>query len=230
MPGLGGRMSTVIKSKISRMLDRAEDPSRDARLRLPEAGRAASERQEGHRRRRHVEEAPPDAVPEARAAGGQARHAGPPGAVAGPRGPGPRRARAQDRRPDRAPVARPAGHGAREPAGAADREREEAAHEDRGLPDEEGGHQGAVLRRRGAGEDLRGRQRRGRADGRRRPGDPARRGQDRADAGPRGGRRGARGRRHLRRPHAARPGRRTTSTASWRSSAPARRWTTSWRR
>jgi phage shock protein A len=27
MPGLGGRMSTVIKSKISRMLDRAEDPS-----------------------------------------------------------------------------------------------------------------------------------------------------------------------------------------------------------
>jgi phage shock protein A len=26
MPGLGGRMSTVIKSKISRMLDRAEDP------------------------------------------------------------------------------------------------------------------------------------------------------------------------------------------------------------
>ena len=27
MPGLGGRMSTVIKSKISRMLDRAEDPA-----------------------------------------------------------------------------------------------------------------------------------------------------------------------------------------------------------
>jgi phage shock protein A len=27
MPGLGGRMSTVIKAKISRMLDRAEDPS-----------------------------------------------------------------------------------------------------------------------------------------------------------------------------------------------------------
>src|SRR6059058_5750978 len=26
MPGLAGRMSTVIKSKISRMLDRAEDP------------------------------------------------------------------------------------------------------------------------------------------------------------------------------------------------------------
>src|ERR687898_1838278 len=27
MPGLAGRMSTVVKSKISRMLDRAEDPS-----------------------------------------------------------------------------------------------------------------------------------------------------------------------------------------------------------
>src|ERR671911_386045 len=26
MPGLAGRMSTVVKSKISRMLDRAEDP------------------------------------------------------------------------------------------------------------------------------------------------------------------------------------------------------------
>ena len=27
MPGLGGRFSTVMKSKISRMLDKAEDPS-----------------------------------------------------------------------------------------------------------------------------------------------------------------------------------------------------------
>src|SRR5689334_19923024 len=26
MPGLGGRMSTVIKAKVSRLLDRAEDP------------------------------------------------------------------------------------------------------------------------------------------------------------------------------------------------------------
>ena len=35
---------------------------RDPRLRLPEAGRAAPERQEGHRRRRHGQEAPADAV------------------------------------------------------------------------------------------------------------------------------------------------------------------------
>ena len=27
MPGLAGRMSTVIKAKISKLLDRAEDPS-----------------------------------------------------------------------------------------------------------------------------------------------------------------------------------------------------------
>src|SRR5437763_12178949 len=27
MPGMGGRMSTVIKAKISRLLDRAEDPA-----------------------------------------------------------------------------------------------------------------------------------------------------------------------------------------------------------
>ena len=84
-------------------------PGRDARLRLPEAARAAPEREEGHRRRGHLEEAAADAVREARAAGGQARHAGAPGALAGPRGPRPRRARAQDRRPDRAPVARHAG-------------------------------------------------------------------------------------------------------------------------
>src|SRR5439155_5186169 len=49
---------------------------RDARLRLPEAGRAAAERQEGHRRRRHVEEAPPDAVRQAAPERREARHAG----------------------------------------------------------------------------------------------------------------------------------------------------------
>src|SRR5919107_4884936 len=43
---------------------------RDARLRLPEAGGAASERQEGHRGRRHVKEAPSDTDLEARAASG----------------------------------------------------------------------------------------------------------------------------------------------------------------
>src|ERR671924_241607 len=85
----------------------------DAGLRVSEAGRAAAERQEGDRGRRHVQEAAADAVVEARAAGRQARHPGAPGDLAGPRGSGPRRARAQDRRANRAPVARPAGHRAR---------------------------------------------------------------------------------------------------------------------
>ena len=99
MPGLAGRMSTVIKAKISKAARPRRGPVRDARLRLPEAGRAAPEREEGHRRRHHVEEAPSDAVRKARAAGGEARHPGPPGARAGSRRPRARRARAQDGRP-----------------------------------------------------------------------------------------------------------------------------------
>ena len=53
---------------------------RDARLQLPEAARAASERQEGHRRRRHRQEAHPGPGVEPPAAGRQARHAGASGA------------------------------------------------------------------------------------------------------------------------------------------------------
>ena len=58
-------------------------PAGDPRLLLREAARAAPERQEGHRRRGDVQEAPAAAVGQARAAGRQARHAGPPGARAG---------------------------------------------------------------------------------------------------------------------------------------------------
>ena len=77
-------------------------PRRDARLQLPEAAGVAAERQEGHRRRRHGQEAPADAVLQARAVGRQARHPGPPGARRRPRGPRPHRAGAQERRADRA--------------------------------------------------------------------------------------------------------------------------------
>src|SRR5947209_13767999 len=110
---------------------------RDARLRLPEAGRAAPERQEGDRRRRHVEEATPDAGGKASAVERQARHAGPPGARSGSRGPRPDRARAQERRSAGAPGPRPAGRRARAAAGEADREREAAAREGGGVPDQE---------------------------------------------------------------------------------------------
>ena len=86
------------------------------------------------------------------------------------------------------------------------------AAEGRVLPHAEGGHQGAVQRRRGAGADQRGRDRDRRAHGRRRHGDRPREGQDGADAGARGRGRGADGsrRRSPTSPRAAA----TTSTAS----------------
>ena len=60
-----------------------------------------------------------------------------------------------------------------------------AAGQGRGLPHQEGDHQGHLHRRGGADPDQRGVLRHLRGDGRRRHGRPARRGQDRADAGPR---------------------------------------------
>ncbi|CAA9508079.1 MAG: Suppressor of sigma54-dependent transcription, PspA-like, partial [uncultured Solirubrobacteraceae bacterium] len=179
---------------------------RDPRLQLHEAARVAAGRQEGHRRRRHGQEAAADAVVEARAVRREARRAGPHRPPAGQRGPRADRARAQDRRPDGAAVARPAGRRARGPAAEAHRLRAEAAHEDRGLPLQEGGHQGPVLRRRGAGAHLGGRHGRGRGDGRRRPGHAARRRQDGDHEGARERRGGARGRRHVRGPDPARLG------------------------
>ncbi|CAA9521488.1 MAG: Suppressor of sigma54-dependent transcription, PspA-like, partial [uncultured Solirubrobacterales bacterium] len=181
-------------------------PFGDSRVRLPEAGRDASGRQEGDRRGHDLEEAHPDAVAEDGGPGRQARHPGPPGARAEQRGARPSRPRAQGGPPGRAPVARHPGHRARAPAGAAHPERAEAAPEDRGLPDQEGGHQGPVLRCRGPGPDLGGGDRGGGADGRPGPRHPARRGQDRGHARPRLRGRGARGRRHLRRPLAHRTG------------------------
>ena len=70
-------------------------------------------------------------------------------------------------------------------AGEARREREAALGQDRAVPLAEGSHQGPVLRRRGAGADRRGRDGHRRADGGHGPRDPAREGQDRVDAGAR---------------------------------------------
>ena len=58
-----------------------------------------------------------------------------------------------------------------------------AAGQGRRLPDPQGDDQGDLLRGRGADPDQRGVLRHQRGDGRRRPGHPAGRGQDRADAG-----------------------------------------------
>ena len=230
MAGLGGRMSTVIKAKISKLLDRAEDPGETLDygyqkqvelLQNVKKGIAdvVTSKKRLQMQSTKLEQQVVKLDTQARQALSQGREDLARAALE-------RKTVAQtelqslDTQVDRA----------RGAAGAADREREEAAHQDRDLPHQEGGHQGAVLRRRGPGQDLRGRQRRRRGDGRPRAGHPARRGQDRGHEGPRGRRRGARGGRRVRRPHPARRAARTTSTASWPRSAPAPRSTTSWPR
>src|ERR687887_490163 len=75
------------------------EPDRDARLLVREAARAAPERQARRGRRRHGEEADPDAERDARAERRQARDAGPPGARGGARRPRPAGAGAQVRDP-----------------------------------------------------------------------------------------------------------------------------------
>ena len=86
-----------------------------------------------------------------------------------------------------------------------------AAGQGRRLPHPEGDDQGHLHRGRGADQDRRGVLRHLRGDGRRRPGDPARRGQDGADAGPRRRHRRAarqrRARRLQRQPQRRHPGR-----------------------
>jgi hypothetical protein len=72
MPGLMGRISTLIKAKISKLLDRAENPGRDTRLRLRAPAGGSAERQERDRRRCHSQEA----TAESASHGGEAQRAG----------------------------------------------------------------------------------------------------------------------------------------------------------
>ena len=204
MAGLTGRMSTVVKAKVSKLLDRAEDPAETLDYSYQKQVEQLQNVKKGiadvvtAKKRLQMQETTLQA--ERR----QARHAGPPGAVLRPGGPRPSGAGAQERRPDGAAGARHAGRRTGRAAAEADRLRAEAAREDRGVPHEEGGHQGAVLRRRSPGADLRGRDRRRRADGRRRPGDAARGRQDRKHESPRRCRLRAGSRRDVRRHHRAR--------------------------
>ena len=160
MPGMAGRMSTVIKAKISKLLDKAEDPGETLDYSYQKQLESLQNVKKGiadvvtakkrlQMQSQKLEQSVVKLDTQARqalAAGNEelARTA----------------LERKQRRADRAAGARPAGHRARGPAGEADRLREEAAREDRGLPHQEGGHQGAVLRRRGPGADLRGRDRR----------------------------------------------------------------------
>ena len=199
MPGITGRMSTVIKAKISKMLDRAEDPGETLDYSYQKQMEMLQQVKKGiadvvtakkrlQLQADKIQQSLPKLDPQARQA-----------LSPGPRGPRAHRAGAQELRADRAAVARPAGQGARGPAAAADRQAAEAGHQARAVPHQEGGHQGAVLRRRGLREDLRGRDRRRRGDGRRRARDAARPGQDGEHAGPRERDGRARGRRRVRR-------------------------------
>ena len=109
MPGLAGRMSTVIKAKISRLLDRAEDPGetldygyqKQVEL-LQNVKKGIADVVTSKKRLQMQSQKLEQQVVKLDT---QARQA----LAAGARGPRPRRARAQERRADRAPVARPAG-------------------------------------------------------------------------------------------------------------------------
>ena len=128
-----------------------------------------------------------------------------------------------------AAVRRSAGpvHPAAGPRGEADPRLAAARRQGAGLPYPEGDHQGDVHRRRGADPHQRGLLRDLGGHGRRRPGHPASRGQDRADAGP--GRRDRRAAR-LRRPRGPRerrqrlhPGRAGQARRQQRASTPSSR-------
>ena len=227
MAGLTGRMSTVVKAKVSKLLDRAEDPAETLDYsyqkqveQLQNVKKGIADVVTAKKRLQMQESTLQQSVVKLDT---QARQA-----VAGrQRGPRPHRARTQERRADRAAVARHAGRRTGRPAAEADRLRAETARQDRSVPHQEGGHQGAVLRRRGPGADLRGRHRRRRADGRRGARDAARGRQDRKHEGARRRRLRARSGGHLRRHHRARQPAKTTSTASSSSSPASPRSTTS---
>ena len=229
MPGLAGRMSTVVKAKISRMLDRAEDPGETLDYGYQKQTELLQNVKKGIADVVDVEEAPSDAVQKLEQQvvklDTQARQALAQGREDLAR-------TALERRRSRRPssIARPADQGARAPAGAAHRQRAAPAPEDRAVPDEEGGHQGAVLRRRGPGPISEAANGVGEEMADLRPRNAARRGQDGEHARPRVRGRGARSRERVRRHHPARLGPGRHRPPALRSSRAAPRWTTSWRR
>jgi len=148
MAGLTGRMSTVVKAKVSKLLDRAEDPAETLDYSY----------QKQVEQLQNVKKGIADVVTAKK------------------------RLQMQEATLKQSVVkldtqARQAVSGGQEDLARTALERKnvaETAREDRGVPDQEGGHQGAVLRGGGPGEDLRGGDRRGRADGRCWLGDAAR--------------------------------------------------------
>ena len=204
MPGLTGRMSTVVKAKVSKLLDRAEDPAETLDYsyqkqveQLQNVKKGIADVVTAKKRLQMQESTIQQQVVKLDTQARQALSGGQEDLA---------RTALERKNVVQTELqgARHAGRRTRGPAAEADRLRAETARQDRSLPHQEGGHQGAVLGRRGAGPHLRGRDRRRRADGRRRPGDAARRRQDRKHEGPRERGRRARSRRDLRRHHRAR--------------------------
>ena len=230
MPGLSGRISTVFKAKVSKLLDRAEDPAETLEYSYQKQIELLQNVKKGLAdvvtSKKRLQLQSQKLEQQVVKLDTQARQALAPGQ----RGARAHGARAEDRGADRAPGARLPGHGARAPAAADGRLRGQAAGQDRGLPLEEGGHQGPVLRRGGPGAHLRGGERRGRGDGRRRPRHAARGREDRGHARPRAGGRRARAGRRLRGPARSSATARTTSIVSSSSSPRPRRSTPSSRR
>ena len=76
MAGLIERMSLVIKSKLSKLLDRAEDPAETLDYSYEQQRQLLQNVKRGDRRRRDLEEAAPAPDGQARAEPRQAGHAG----------------------------------------------------------------------------------------------------------------------------------------------------------
>ena len=218
MAGLTGRMSTVVKAKVSKLLDRAEDPAETLDYSYQKQVEQLQNVKKGiadvvtAKKRLQMQEATlQQSVVKLDTQARQALAAGKEDLA---------RTALERKNVAQTELQSPRhpGRRTRGPAAEADRLRAETARQDRSLPHQEGGHQGAVLRRRGPGPDLRGGHRRGRADGRRRAGDAARGRQDRKHEGARRRRPGARSGGDLRRHHRAGLRAKTTSTASSSSS------------
>ena len=230
MPGLSGRMSTVIKAKISKLLDRAEDPPR----RSSTATRSRSSCSRTSRR------GSPTSSPRRSACSFRSRSSSEQVVKLDTQA---RQALAAGNEElartalERKNVAQTELQSLDTQIGQLEQQQEQMTASEQKLRtkieqfrSQEGGHQGPVLGRRGAGADLRGGDRRGRGDGRRRPGDAAGARQDREHEGARGRRSGARGGRHVRGPDPARRGRgRHRPPAQGSCRAPARS-TPSWPR
>ena len=168
MAGLTGRMSTVVKAKVSKLLDRAEDPAETLDYsyqkqveQLQNVKKGIADVVTAKKRLQMQESSLQQSVVKLDTQARQALSAG-----------NEDLARTALERKN---VAQTELQGLdtqvtelEDPAAEADRLRAETARQDRGLPHQEGGHQGAVLGRRGPGADLRGGDRRRRADGRRR--------------------------------------------------------------